>query len=122
MSCQALNKQIRQPGHGLTNTDIEGDNMNWTKELPKEPGYYWILDHDEDGSASMSVVELVQMPDDKELIEEFMECEDKGEIEALIGKQIILSMGESYAEIVDELASEKLSWYGPLAQPEVPTE
>ena len=96
--------------------------MNWTKELPKVPGYYWILDHDEDGSALMNIVELVQMPDDKELIEEFMECEDKAEIEALAGKQIILSMGESYVQIVEELASEDLFWYGPLAQPDMPAE
>ncbi|HHO75582.1 MAG TPA: hypothetical protein ENN05_04020 [Deltaproteobacteria bacterium] len=96
--------------------------MNWTKELPQTPGYYWILDHDEDGATLISIVELVQMPDDMNLIEEFMECEDEGEIEALVGKLVILSMGESYVQLLDELSEEGLFWYGPLAQPEVPAE
>ncbi len=96
--------------------------MNWTKEIPQDPGYYWILDHDEDGSIIMSVVELVQMPDDKALIEEFMECEDEGEIEALMGKMVILSMGDSFVQVLDDPTLEGLSWYGPLAEPAAPAE
>ncbi|MBN1834070.1 MAG: hypothetical protein JW896_18375 [Deltaproteobacteria bacterium] len=96
--------------------------MNWTKDLPQEPGYYWILDHDEDGSALMNIVELVQMPDDKALIEEFMECEDEGEVEALLGKLVMLTPGDSYVQILDELSMEGLFWYGPLDQPEAPAE
>ena len=96
--------------------------MNWTKEIPKEPGYYWIFDHDEDGSSLMSIVELVQMPDDKELIEELMEFEDSDETEVLLGKLVILSMGDSFVQLLDDPDLEGLSWYGPVAEPEAPAE
>jgi len=96
--------------------------MNWTKDLPQTPGYYWILDHDEDGSALMNVVEIVEMPQDRALIEEFLECEDNSEVDALLGKLVILSMGDAYVQLLDELSGEDLSWYGPLDQPEVPAE
>lgn len=96
--------------------------MNWTKKLPEEPGYYWISDRDEDGSTLMSIVEVVQMPDDKELVEELMEFEDKDEIEVLLGKMVILSMGDSFVQLLDDPDLESLSWYGPVAEPEAPAE
>ena len=96
--------------------------MKWTKELPKDPGYYWILDHDEDGSAIINIVEIVQMPQDKEIIEEFMECEDDADAEVLLGKLIVLTMGEAYVQILDDLSMEGLLWCGPLDHPETPAE
>ena len=121
-ACHTLNKHIREPEHNVTNTDKEGVDMNWTKKLPEEPGYYWISDRDEDGSTLMSIVEVVQMPDDKELIEELMEFEDPNETEVLIGKLVILSMGDSFVQLLDDPDLESLSWYGPLAEPEAPAE
>jgi hypothetical protein len=96
--------------------------MNWTKELPKEPGYFWIFDRDEDGSSLMSIVEIVQMPDDKELIQELMEFEDPNESEVLLGKLVILSIGDTFVQLLDDPELAGLSWYGPLAEPEAPAE
>ena len=96
--------------------------MNWTKDIPQEPGYYWILDRDEDGSTLTSIIELIQMPDDKKIIEELMESEDESEIDALIGKMVILSMGDSYVQLLDDPSMEGLSWYGPIIEPETPAE
>ena len=96
--------------------------MNWTKELPTESGYYWIFDRAEDGSNLMSIVEIVQMPEDKDLIQELMEFEDSDEAEVLLGKLVILSMGDSFVQLIDDPELEGLSWYGPLGEPEVPAE
>lgn len=96
--------------------------MNWTKELPKEPGYYWVSDRDEDGSCIISIVELVQMPNDRDLIEEMMEFEEPEEAEVLLGNLVILSMGDSYVQLIDDPELGGLSWYGPLTEPPAPTE
>lgn len=96
--------------------------MNWTKKLPKEPGYYWISDCDEDGNSAISIVEVVQMPDDMDLVDEMMEFEDPEEAQGLLGKLVILSVGDSFVQLLDDPDLESLSWYGPLEEPEAPAE
>jgi len=96
--------------------------MDWTKELPKDPGYYWILDRDEDGSDLVSIVEIVHMPEDKELIKELLEIDDQDEVATLMGKPVILTMGDSYIQLLDDPELEGLYWYGPITEPSAPSE
>jgi len=94
--------------------------MEWTKEAPKEPGYYWILDNDEDGTAWTSIVEVIQMPDNTDELKDLLELESPDEAEKLAGKLLVLYVGDSNALLLDEAELAEVSWYGPIEEPEIP--
>ncbi len=94
--------------------------MEWNKELPAQPGYYWVMEHDEDGAAFINIVEIVQMPEDREALEEMMEFESPEAADELAGKLMVLCLGDSYAQRVDDPDLAEVLWWGPLEEPAPP--
>ena len=94
--------------------------MNWFKDRPNQPGFYWLLEYDEQGTPQTGVVELVKMPDKAEEIAAIMELQNLKQTEAYKGKLLVFCTGDACAHITDDPDFSDIYWYGPLEAPELP--
>lgn len=94
--------------------------MNWFKEMPQNPGFYWMLEYDEQGSPQTGVIKLVKMPENAEEIAAIMKLQNLEQTEEYKGKLLVFCTGEACAHITEDPNFSDIYWYGPLESPELP--
>ncbi len=94
--------------------------MNWTKQRPNEPGFYWLLEYDNEGSPQTGVVKLAKMPEDIKEIASLMGLDNIGDTEQYKGKLLVFCTGDACARIAEDPDFTDIYWYGPLEAPELP--
>ena len=94
--------------------------MNWFKEMPQKPGFYWILEYDEQGSPQTGVIKLVKMPETAEEIAAIMELQTLEQTKAYKDKLLVFCTGDACTHITEDPEFTDIYWYGPLEAPEQP--
>ncbi|MBN1637069.1 MAG: hypothetical protein JW920_11170 [Deltaproteobacteria bacterium] len=94
--------------------------MIWSKEMPKKPGFYWLLKYDEKGKPITSVTEFKKMPESAQEIVELMDLENLEAAEDYKGQLLLFCTGDACAHVADDPEFANLHWYGPLEAPEEP--
>jgi hypothetical protein len=94
--------------------------MKWTKQMPIKPGFYWLLEYDEQGSPQTGVVKLARMPENAEEIAALMKLKNMENTESYKGKLLVFCTGDACAHVSGDPDFTDLYWYGPLETPELP--